>query len=87
LPYITKEERTKIDPLLNPLLEFMKMNPISGRDGDIAYIIYKLLDVCYQDHFSAYNSAMDVLSSIGQEFYRRKIITYEEYKKMENGDV
>jgi hypothetical protein len=87
MPYIEKQFRDKIDPLLDPLLKFMKDMPISGRDGDLAYIFYKLLDNSYQGSFSSYNSGMGVLSSVGQEFYRRKIAPYENSKIESNGDV
>ncbi|MDE1873770.1 MAG: hypothetical protein KGI04_01470 [Candidatus Micrarchaeota archaeon] len=87
MPYIKKDQRQGIDALLEPLLEHIKGQEVEDIDGQINYIVSRLLKEVYPPRYFNYNRAMGVLESIKQEFYRRYVAPYEEGKIKENGDL
>ena len=87
MPYITKEQRPKIDELINPLIDHIKSLPIEDQDGSLNYLITKTIKGVYPVKYFHVNRALGVLSAVTQEFYRRIVGPYEETKIKENGDV
>lgn len=91
MPYIRKEDRVWCDGYIDGLVE-----GIDGMDdneiewaGQLNYIVSK---ICWDlfDQFPSYaqgNKIMGVLVCAAQEFYRRKMVPYEEKKIKENGDL
>ena len=78
MPYITPEERQKLDldESLNP--------------GHLNYHITKLLIAYQRHHGLSYQTVNDILGALEGaklEFYRRVAVPYENIKINENGDV
>jgi len=87
MPYIKQEERKKFDNLINEIVKKLKESDEKDIDGNLDYIVTKILKAIYQPKYFNYNRAIGVLECIKQEFYRRNIAPYEDKKIKENGDV
>lgn len=81
MPYIGKQRRNYLDPLLLPLI--CKYNTA----GELNYIITKLLLGTEPESYRDYNELIGVLECCKLELYRRTISVYEDRKKEKNGDV
>jgi len=54
----------------------------------VNYTLTKIVDNMYgAGGYSVYNRLIGVLECVKQEYYRRKIASYEDEKIIENGDV
>jgi hypothetical protein len=87
MPYIGKNKRPEIDALLNPLIEYLESQKMEEIDGELNYVMSRLLKDVYPPKYFNFNRAMGVLESVKQEFYRRHVAPYEEGKIKENGDI
>ncbi len=87
MPYIPQNNRSNIDPLLQPLIDHIKSLPLEEQDGALNYSVTKALKALYEPRYFHYNRAMGVLSSIQAEWYRRDVAPYEDKKIQEHGDV
>ena len=86
MPYIKREKRANLDPLIDSLVEKLSKEPLDQIDGQVNYVIFKLLVKLYKPpRYFNYNRAMGVLFSVAHEFYRRVVAEYE--KMLEEGDV
>ncbi len=87
MPYIDQRQRAKWDEVLKEILKSELLHEASA--GQLNYVITKLLLgwLGPQARYGDFNEAMGVLSCVGQELYRRKIVPYENKKRRENGDV
>lgn len=89
MPYIKQEERNRFQPALDPLLEEV-LNGSSLTPGDLNYLVTKLCHAYMQRKGLSYTHLSDVMATLtnaAHEFYRRKVVPYEEQKREENGDV
>ena len=87
MPYILKENREKYNALLEELIGILKKQPLDLVDGEIHYIVTKILKEVYPLRYFNLNRAVGVLESCKLEFYRRVVGPYEDKKIEENGDV
>ena len=87
MPYIVKSQRPEIDRLLEPLIAHLKKQHTEVVDGQINYIITRILNGLYQPKYFNYNRAIGVLEAAKQEFYRRHVAPYEDKRENEEGDV
>lgn len=87
MPYILKENRKKYNALLEDLVGILREQPLDQVDGEINYIITRILKGVYPLRYFNLNRAVGVLESCKLEFYRRVIGPYEDKKIEENGDV
>ncbi len=87
MPYISREERRELDPLIDDLIKVLKKSPLERLDGRLNYVIYRLLINLYEPRYFNYNRAMGVLACVSHEFYRRKVSPYEDEKIKESGDI
>lgn len=90
MPYIKAETRPPLDELVDPLVTRLltRADPrIGNKDGDMNYVITRLLDRVYPSSYTSFNAAIGVLECVKQEFYRRKVAPYEDVKSEQNGDV
>ncbi len=87
MPYILKENRKKYNALLEDLVGTLKKQPLDQVDGEINYIITRILKEAYPLRYFNLNRAVGVLESCKLEFYRRVVGPYEDKKIEENGDV
>jgi hypothetical protein len=83
MPYIKKENREKLDPIIHALsIACLKL----GVTGNLNYILYKLaLRNCRS--YTQYAAFIGELEAAKLEIYRRQIAPYEELKIEENGDI
>ncbi len=87
MPYIKKSKRAKYEEGIQKILESLKSLPVETVDGELSYVITKILKSLYAPDYFSYNRAMGVIESAKHEFYRRVVAPYEDKKLNENGDV
>ena len=80
MPYITKGERALIDHGEKP-------HTLGQLNYSIMMTISDYLHITGVSGYAPMNNVMGVLSCVQQEFYRRKMVPYEEKKMAENGDI
>lgn len=86
MPYIDRDDRYRLDPLIVEL--GMKVLDQGVSEGELNYILTCLVLSWLGDaRYSEYNSAIGVLECVKQELYRRAVVPYENRKKEANGDV
>jgi hypothetical protein len=87
MPYIKPEAREKYDKLIKTLAQELT-RPVGGVvDGEVNYVISRLINLSYERRYASLNRAIGVLECIKQEYYRRVVAPYEDEKIKENGDV
>ncbi len=87
MPYIKPENRAKYTKVLDELIGILKALPPEEVDGELNYVVTRILKAVYPLRYYHINKAIGVLECIKQEFYRRVAIPYEDQKIRENGDV
>jgi Domain of unknown function (DUF6899) len=87
LPYIKPENRKKYDKVLKELVTMLKTLPAEEVDGELNYIVTKMLKEVYPLRYFHINKAIGVLECAKLEFYRRVAAPYEDIKIKESGDV
>ena len=91
MPYITQEQRDKLDPLIDALSEMLKDHDIGPEvKGEYNYVITRLIHGYIKSNGMRYhhlNDMVGVIECVKLELYRKKITPYEETKILENGDV
>jgi ribosomal protein S3AE len=87
LPYIKSEKRKKYEKIIQELIGILKSLPPEEVDGDLNYVVTKLLKEVYPLRYYHINKAVGVLECIKLEFYRRVAAPYEDIKIKESGDV
>ena len=87
MPYIRPERREKYNDVLKELIDIFKALPIEEVDGELNYVVTKILKEIYIKRYFHLNRAIGVLENIKQEFYRRVLAPYEDVKIKESGDV
>jgi hypothetical protein len=87
MPYIKPERRTKYTKVLEELTSMLKALPPEEVDGELNYVVTRILKEVYPLRYYHINKAVGVLECIKQEFYRRVAAPYEDVKIKESGDV
>jgi Domain of unknown function (DUF6899) len=87
LPYIKTEKRVKYEKTLHELVSILKSLPPEEVDGELNYVVTKILKGVYPLKYYQLNKAIGVLECIKLEFYRRVAAPYEDIKIKESGDV
>lgn len=87
MPYIRPKTRQKYDRVLEELTAILKSLPVEEVDGELNYVVTKILKEVYPLRYFHINKAIGVLECIKQEFYRRVAAPYEDVKIRESGDV
>lgn len=87
MPYIKMEDREKYEDVLKELINILKDLPVERIDGELNYVITRMLKESYPLRYFNLNRAMGVLECAKQEFYRRVVAPYEDVKIKESGDV
>ena len=87
MPYIKPENRKKYDEVLKELVSILKTLPPEEVDGELNYILTKMLKEIYPLRYFHINKAIGVLECAKLEFYRRVAAPYEDIKIKESGDV
>jgi len=87
LPYIKMENRSKYKNVLENLVKILKTLPPEEIDGELNYVVTKILKEIYPLRYFHINKAIGVLECIKLEYYRRVAAPYEDSKIKESGDV
>lgn len=87
MPYIKPGNRAKYDTVLKELIEILKALPPEEVDGELNYVVTKILKEIYPLRYFHINKAIGVLECIKLEYYRRVATPYEDLKIKESGDV
>ena len=87
MPYIKSENRKKYEKTLRELVDILKILPPEEVDGELNYVVTKILKEVYPLRYFHINKAVGVLECIKLEFYRRVAAPYEDLKIKESGDV
>ena len=87
MPYIKPERREKYKEALEELIGILKSLPAEEVDGELNYVVTKIIKEVYPLRYFHLNKAIGVLECIKQEFYRRVAAPYEDEKIRESGDV
>ena len=84
MPYVKQSNRDRIDPLLNPLVNFVCGD---ADEGNLDYIITRLCLAWEPKTFSDFATLIGVLDLVSDELKRRRLHPYEDAKMMQNGDI
>lgn len=87
MPYIKPEIRVKYEKVLDELIGILKSLPVDEVDGELNYVVTKILKQIYPVRYFQINKAIGVLECVKLEFYRRVAAPYEDKKMKESGDV
>ena len=87
MPYIKPENRPKYEKQLDELIAIFKSLPVEEVDGEMNYVITKILREVYPVRYFHINRAVGVLECVKLEYYRRIAAPYEDRKIQESGDV
>ena len=87
MPYIKMEDRPKYEKNLKEIISLIKEHPVDQMDGQLNYIITRILKEAYPLRYFNINRAVGVLECCKLEFYRRVAAPYEDTKIEQNGDV
>ena len=87
MPYIKSESRVKYEKVLDELIGILKSLPVDEVDGELNYVVTKILKQIYPVRYFQINKAIGVLECVKLEFYRRVAAPYEDKKIKESGDV
>ena len=81
------ENRSKYKNVLENLVKILKTLPPEEIDGELNYVVTKILKEVYPLRYFHINKAIGVLECIKLEYYRRVAAPYENSKIKESGDV
>ena len=87
MPYIKADNRKKYRKILEELVKILKTLPAEEVDGELNYVVTKILKEVYPLRYFHINKAVGVLECIKLEYYRRVAAPYEDLKIKEAGDV
>lgn len=83
MPYITRTRRPELDRVIAQLPRL--------EAGDLAYVLYRIVQDCHHmaqsRGFQCLSGLLGILEAVKLEFYRREVAPYEDDKIRENGDV
>jgi hypothetical protein len=87
VPYIKQCKRNKYEKILEELVKILKALPPEEVDGELNYVVSKILREVYPLRYFHINKAIGVLECIKLEYYRRVAGPYEDSKIEETGDI
>ncbi|NCQ51660.1 hypothetical protein GW796_07155 [archaeon] len=92
MPYVTKNFRQELEPLIDALsqkvLEINSNNPKQTRDGLLNFAVTEILNQTFPNaKYTDFNELIGFLECCKLEYYRKKIAPYEDLKESENGAV
>jgi hypothetical protein len=87
VPYIKQHKRNKYEKTLEELVKILKALPPEEIDGELNYVVSKILREIYPLRYFHINKAIGVLECIKLEYYRRVAAPYEDSKIEETGNI
>ena len=88
MPYISKEDRIPLDPIVDIATRVLERKPLEDSLGDLNYLLSRIVaGAIGKTSYRKIAMATGVLENVKQELYRRLATPYEEEKISENGDI
>lgn len=91
MPYIKQEKRDRLDPVVEDLILTLRNlqldDPMDDPEGNVNYVITRILDKMYNANYREIKNACGVLTSCLLEYYRRVAVPLENQKAFDNGDA
>jgi hypothetical protein len=91
MPYIVREKREVLDPIIEDLINALRGlqsdDPTDNAQANMSYVISRVLDRMYVADYQEINNALGMLFASALEYYRRVGAPYENQKAFENDDV
>jgi len=88
MPYISKDDRAALDPIVDIATRTLERKSIENSLGDINYLFSRILGQAIGIvSYKKIAMATGVLENVKQELYRRLATPYEEEKISQNGDI
>ncbi|KUJ95787.1 MAG: hypothetical protein PWR24_1732 [Desulfonauticus sp.] len=84
MPYIKKERRKLFDSFLKEIAKNVES------EGELNYCIYKLSSLVIEkigESYANLSMCSSAMEHAKLEWYRKKLVPYEEKKILENGDI
>lgn len=84
MPYIVPEKRAALDPALAQCAGAIET------EGDLNYCIYKISTLLIErigESYATLSMCSSAMEHAKLEWYRKKLVPYEEKKIVENGDI
>lgn len=88
MPYIQQYRRKELDAEIDQLAEKIEA------EGELNYVFTRLAAIFTRKlrdkgwgEYGVFNAVMGIFESAKLEFYRRRVVPYEDQKIEENGDV
>lgn len=88
MPYLKIADKVRWDPALNPLLGELEYSPATP--GELNFIFTETALAYLHGKVTNYATLAEVIGAFEAaklEFYRRRVVPYEDKKIAENGDV
>jgi hypothetical protein len=88
MPYISKEDRIPLDPIVDIATGILEKKPLEESLGDLNYLFSRIIaGAIGKTSYRKIAMATGVLENVKQELYRRLATPYEEEKITRNGDI
>lgn len=91
MPYVTQENRDKLDHSIEQLSEDIRRCGADGIEGNSNYALTRVLMNTFFPtgafSYRGFNRIMGVLTCVSLEMYRRMVAPYEDQSIVKNGDV
>lgn len=91
MPYIIQPKRDVLDPAINELhkllVDLEMDDDTNNMEGNLNYIITRLIRMCYGESYAEINDVMGMLTCVMMEHYRTVAGPYEDQKRFDNGEV
>lgn len=88
MPYITQADRERYKEPMRQLRKIIQAGGITN--GDLNFLMTLLALLYVERHGESYNTLSDAIKAFEcakLEFYRRKVVPYEDKKIDQNGDI
>ena len=81
MPYISKEDRIPLDPIVDIAVRILERKPLEESLGDLNYLFSRILaGAIGKTSYRKIAMATGVLENVKQELYRRLATPYEDEK-------
>jgi len=91
MPYIIQEKRDRLDSTIDALhkilVDIELDDDTNNMEGNLNYIVTRLIRKCYGQSYGEMNDAIGMLSCVMLEHYRTIVAPYEKQKEFENGGI
>lgn len=90
MPYIAKADRPKFDSLIEDVVDALTDHGYKNfEQGELNYVVSSIVWKLFEQNkkYGTGSKLKGVLDDVKDEFYRRKMVPYEDEKIKEHGDL